>query len=384
MVNKKSEMENNIFKGTINLPRLLIKTIILLILIVVISTLINIDSISKISFYNLIFNGRVRLPFGENSAQSYNLTLNNLDAMFASHIVSGQEKTDEEFRIIVIGDSSTWGILLRPNETLSALIETGLPKCNGKKVSTFNLGYPTLSLTKDLMIMEYAMRYNPDLIIWPLTLESFPNDKQIANPLVENNIERIRLINQEFGLASNMTDTIDENKLFIDRSLIGRRKEFADLIRLQFFGFLWSATGIDQSYPIDFPKAKNDLENTIEYHGMLPADDLVESLAFSVLDSMVYFAGDIPIIFINEPIMISNGSNSDVRYNFYYPIWAYDTYRRYLGENMKERGWKYLDVWNLIPNKEFTNSAIHLSPEGERMYSREMINYLNETICNEN
>ena len=377
-------MENNIFKGTINLPRLLIKTIILLILIVVISTLINIDSISKISFYNLIFNGRVRLPFGENSAQSYNLTLNNLDAMFASHIVSGQEKTDEEFRIIVIGDSSTWGILLRPNETLSALIETGLPKCNGKKVSTFNLGYPTLSLTKDLMIMEYAMRYNPDLIIWPLTLESFPNDKQIANPLVENNIERIRLINQEFGLASNMTDTIDENKLFIDRSLIGRRKEFADLIRLQFFGFLWSATGIDQSYPIDFPKAKNDLENTLDFHGMLPTDDLVENLALTVLDSMVYIAGDIPIIFINEPIMISNGSNSDVRYNFYYPIWAYDTYRRYLGENMKERGWKYLDVWNLIPNKEFTNSAIHLSPEGERMYSREMINYLNETICNEN
>ena len=319
MKNIKFEMEDNEINETISLPRLLIKTIMLVITIVALSSFINFESLGNFSLYNLIFDGRVRLPFGENSAQSYNLTLNNLDAMFSSHIVSEQMAKDDEYRIFVIGDSSTWGILLEPNETLSSLIEAGLPQCKGLEVSVYNLGYPTLSLTKDVMIMEYAMRFDPDLIIWPLTLESFPRDKQISNPLVEHNIERIRLINNKFNLVSEITDTNDEVTI-IDRSVIGKRKDIADLIRLQFFGFMWAATGIDQSYPKDFPKTKNDLENALDFHGLLPANDLVENLAFNVLDVMDNIAGDIPIIFINEPIMISNGTNSDVRYNFYYPI----------------------------------------------------------------
>jgi len=209
MKNIKFEMEDNEINETISLPRLLIKTIMLVITIVALSSFINFESLGNFSLYNLIFDGRVRLPFGENSAQSYNLTLNNLDAMFSSHIVSEQMAKDDEYRIFVIGDSSTWGILLEPNETLSSLIEAGLPQCKGLEVSVYNLGYPTLSLTKDVMIMEYAMRFDPDLIIWPLTLESFPRDKQISNPLVEHNIERIRLINNRFNLKGKILSKME-------------------------------------------------------------------------------------------------------------------------------------------------------------------------------
>ncbi|MCX6036693.1 MAG: hypothetical protein NTW99_02145 [Chloroflexi bacterium] len=42
-------------------------------------------SLGKLSFYNHLFAGRQRFPFGEDSSQSYNLSLFNLDAMFASH-----------------------------------------------------------------------------------------------------------------------------------------------------------------------------------------------------------------------------------------------------------------------------------------------------------
>jgi hypothetical protein len=31
------------------------------------------------------------------------------------------------------------------------------------------------------------MRYQPDLIVWPITLESFPYDKQLFPPLLLNN-----------------------------------------------------------------------------------------------------------------------------------------------------------------------------------------------------
>ena len=48
--------------------------------------------IGRLSAYNVIFPGRERLPFGENSAKAYNLSLFDLDAMFASHEISGDEK----------------------------------------------------------------------------------------------------------------------------------------------------------------------------------------------------------------------------------------------------------------------------------------------------
>ncbi len=87
------------------------------------------------------------------------------------HIIAAGPKPADEYRVLVIGDSSTWGILLRPEQTLAGQLEkAGLTLC-GKTVRVYNLGYPTISLTKDLMVLDYAMRYQPDLIIWPMTLQ---------------------------------------------------------------------------------------------------------------------------------------------------------------------------------------------------------------------
>ena len=36
---------------------------------------------------------------------------------------------------------------------------------------------------------------------------------------------------------------------FWDRTLIGARRPLADLLRLQLYGVLWAATGIDQDIP---------------------------------------------------------------------------------------------------------------------------------------
>jgi hypothetical protein len=66
-------------------------------------------------------------------------------------------------------------------------------------------------------------------------------------------------------------------------------------------------------------------------------------------------------------MMISSGKNSDLRYNFFYPRWAYDQWRQMMTKNAVEQGWKYLDLWNIVPAGEFTNSAIHLTPSGEAL-----------------
>ena len=141
------------------LRNVLVKGLILFLILDLAYIAVNPAWLGRVSLYNHLFPGRERFPFGEDSAQSYNLSLFDLDAMFAAHIISDGPKPPDEYRVIVIGDSSSWGTLLRPQETLAGKLNAaGLDLCD-KKVQVYNLGYPTISLTKDLMVLDQTARY---------------------------------------------------------------------------------------------------------------------------------------------------------------------------------------------------------------------------------
>jgi hypothetical protein len=231
----------------------------------------------------------------------------------------------------------------------------------------YNLGYPTISLTKDLMVLDYAMRYQPDLIVWPMTLEAFPFDSQLTSPIVANNAAQVDALIVRYQLPFDPDDPALVRPTFWNQTLIGQRRSLADLFRLQMYGVLWSATRIDQSYPVDYVHAQTDLVSDVAYHGMQPPALDESKLAFSVLEAGLRAAGKTPVLLINEPILISAGKNSALRYNFYYPRWAYDQWRQMLNKKAANQGWDYLDLWNLVPADQFTNSAIHLTPVGEAL-----------------
>jgi hypothetical protein len=321
------------------------------------------------------------LPFGENPSEAYNFSLDNLDAMFASHVISGDEKMKGEYRVIVIGDSSTWGILLKPEETLTGLVNADLLDCDGRLINVYNLGYPTLSLTKDIMILEKAMQFKPDLIIWLVTLEAFPLDKQLTSPIVANNLTYIRQISKKYDLQLGLTEPVEMPLTIYDKSIVAQRRALADLIRLQLYGGMWSATSIDQIYPAEYERAQVDLKKDTAFHGWAPPEMNEEELAFEILDAGEKIAGDVPIILINEPILISNGENSDIRYNFYYPRWAYDQYRKLLADYSIDHSWKFQDFWDIVPMDEFTNSAIHLTPAGENILAGHLVQEIRTEIC---
>ncbi|MGZ9222360.1 MAG: hypothetical protein ACXW4Q_09645 [Anaerolineales bacterium] len=329
----------------------------------------------KLSLYNSIFPGRERFPFGE-TRQAYNLSLFDLDAMFASHVLAGTEKTPDEYRVLLIGDSSVWGTLLAPEQTLAGQLNAGPITACGKDVHAYNLGYPTISLMKDLMILDQAKQYHPDMVIWLTTLEAFPKDKQFDSPIVANNHERIRQLITNYQLLTNPNDPAWVSASKWDQTFVSRRRALADVLRLQIYGALWASTGIDQFYPEAYERAQIDLEPDDEFHGLTSLQD---ALAFDVLDAGMS-AASVPTILINEPMLISDGVNSDIRYNFFYPRWAYDEYRQLLTEHAAQRNWHYLDLWDLVPMQKFTNSAIHLTPDGEAMLSGEITNVI-QTLC---
>ncbi len=336
--------------------------------------------LGRVSLYNSIFPGRERLPFGETPETAYNFSLYQLDAMFASHRVAAP-KPANEYRIIVIGDSSIWGTLLHPSDTLAEQINKyELTTPSGHQVRVYNLGYPTLSLMKDLLVLDWAQRYQPDLILWPMSLESFPYDKQLASPILQNNPEVVRSLIQKYHLSFNPNDPAFSQPTFWDKTLIGRRRALADVLRLQLYGVLWAATGIDQDYPATYDLRANDLEADPSFHTLQPPHLQPADLALEVLDAGVQAAGNVPVLLVNEPMFIANGKNSDLRYNFYYPRWAYDDYRILWNAHLTEKGWAHLDLWNLVAPAEFTNSAVHMTPVGEAQMAQAIIPMLKGMI----
>ncbi len=331
--------------------------------------------VGRFSLYNVLYAGRERLPFGENPKQSYNLSLFDLDAMFASHVIAGSPKADNEFRVIIVGDSSVWGILLKPEETLAGQLNAQNLNACGKTVRAYNLGYPTISLTKDVMLLSYGVQFDPDLVIWMTTLEAFPIKKQTSTPLAANNEKKIRELATNYQLRVEADDPNFVKKSFWEKTFVGNRRAWADFFRLQIYGVMWAATGIDQVYPTDYEKAQTDFEADHSYHD-LAAPLREDDLAINALETGFRLAGETPMLLVNEPMLISSGANSDIRYNFFYPRWAYDDYREIMFEVSERNGWTYVDLWDSVPAKEFTNSAIHLTPAGEKMLAENLAPYI--------
>lgn len=353
------------------------KAALLFILFNVIFAALNpMEALGRLSLYNWLLPGRARLPYGEQIEQSYNLSLNNIPAMFASHAVS-QPKAADEFRIIILGDSGTWGWFLQNDETLSAHLNATNLTHHASRITFYNLGYPIMSLTKDLLILDEAMRYQPDLIIWPVTLESFPRDKQLVSPIVQNNRERIRPFITQHTLNLNPNDEQFIEPNWWDRTIIGQRRNLADLLRLQTTGFAWAATSLDQAIPADIPLRKTDLEADTSWQGFTEAAPFTkDDLAFDILTAGMTRAGDVPVLLINEPMFISNGANSDLRYNSFYPIWAYDLYREMLLETAVAHNWHYLDLWDQISPAEFTDTPVHLTAVGTETLAETIANWI--------
>ena len=331
----------------------------------------NGNRINQLSLYNRLLRGRERFPYGENPAQSYNLSLSDLDAMFASHVLAGAPKSSNEFRVIVIGDSSIWGTLLRPEETLPGILNARhLTAPDGRSMEFYNLGYPTMSLVKDLMVLDQAMQYAPDLILWAVTLESFPRENQLISPIVAQNPVRVNALIDRYDLELT---PLEESAGFWQRTIVAQRRPLADWLRLQFYGVMWSATGVDQTYPTDYTPALRDLEPNANYQDWVPPEIPAGGLAMDVLSAGMKIAGEVPILLVNEPILVSDGENSDIRYNYYYPRWVYDQYRQNLEGTCEREGWTCLDLWDAVPQEFFTNSAIHRNPEGELRFATSLI-----------
>lgn len=317
-------------------------------------------ALGSLSVYGWLVPYRERLPYGETPAAN-NLSTNSLETMIATHAIRAPKPSDE-FRVVVIGDSATWGILLTPEETLTSQLNArALVAADGRRMRFYNLAHPIMSLTKDLLLLEAARAYEPDGVIWLHTLESFSRPEQLRPPLLQANADRVRALATRFGLALDV-DSLPVPDWF-ERTFVGQRRLVADWWRLQWFGLAWATTGIDQIYP-EYTPRRSDFEADVSWKAFTAPDDLTPALAFDVIAAAHVMLGDVPLLLVNQPIFISSGQNSEIRYNTWYPRWAFDQFRMTYADQAAANGWRMIDLWDVVSPERFTDSPVHLDALG--------------------
>ena len=373
----------------VSAPRVLLKAILLFIIFNLVFAWLN-PPVGKITAYNWLWPGRVRFPYAESPdyyQASYNApVIEDFDAMFGAHVISKGPKPTDEFRVLLLGDSATWGGHDAPEDMLAAQFNRlNLASCDGRKIKAYDLGYPWPSLLRDVIILDRAMEYQPDMVIWLVTLHSFEKKAADRDFLVPH-AERMALVVAEHGLKLPKAYTNQRGQTFWDKTIIGQRERLKNLLLVQAYGPMWAATGIDNSnglskeHPV-FPQDVTGDESYFDYRSPADAPALVNSLMFDAVRVGHEIAGDVPLVIVNEPIFIVSGKNSDLRYNDLYPRWAYDAYRQSLAFWMDLQGYAFYDYWNILPASEFSNNMFHRDPRGEEKFANILKPILQEFSC---
>lgn len=343
----------------------LLKAFLLFVALNLIYAVVNpLTYLSRLSLYNVVFPGRARFPYADDSSASFNVTLGRLEGLFASHLVNAAEKSEDEYRVFLLGDSSVWGWLLDYDETLSACINAQNHFTrDGRRIVAYNLGYPALSATKDVLILEYALEYSPDAFVWLITLQTLFDNEQLRHPILQENRDIALQFVSDYDLSLEPAVLAPEDD-FWARTIVGQRRDLADLFRHQVYGIMWALSHVDHA-PTSFletpmfnlPRSEGILNRGDIEIGTLP-DDVV---SWDVLSAGVSIASavQVPVLIVNEPIFISDGLNSDLRYNAYYPRWAYDQYHQELINLAQEENWHLADFWSAVPPEDFTDTPFH-------------------------
>ena len=332
--------------------------------------------LDHLSVYNVLVPGRTRLPFADFPTESYNISLGRIDEMLATHVIA-KPKGEDEYRVVMLGDSSVWGYLLQSDQAQAACLNNmaiSLP--SGRKVKFYNLGYPILSVTKDMLILRHALAYQPDLIVWSTTLASLYPSDQLDFPIIKLQGSELTALTAQYHFRFYQPLPLPR---WFDGTFFGQRTMIANWLREQLYGLSWAATGID-----------HQIDRFVQPHptDLVPNDDIVtvgmmhlatqyqispEDLSFDVMGAGIEMAKannpSVPVLLINEPIY---HAGSDLRWDFYYPRWAYDTYRQAFQTIANRNGWQYVDLWDAVPNDQFSDTDLHLTAPASCTFAQKL------------
>jgi lysophospholipase L1-like esterase len=119
-------------------------------------------------------------------------------------------KASDTYRIITMGESSTFGFHVADKKTWPFLMEKKYEKTiiKGKKVEVINLGLPWYNSTDNLNLLKFCLKLRPDLVIY----------YGGANDIVDIGIPKLRRLEQRSYLRAILD--LEKYSLFLYKSRI--------------------------------------------------------------------------------------------------------------------------------------------------------------------
>jgi hypothetical protein len=325
-----------------------------------------IRSLTTVNTWGLTGEGRARLVY-PSDFQNGQLPL---ESLLAAHQLAYTEKTDGEYRVLLLGESGVAGWGVRDEDTLAAQLTALGIQVEGKKLAAYNLAYPQPSVARDLLILDAAMAYQPDLVIWFLTPSSLDNAPDIVGSnRVFFDLNRVRfeaLIDRYEPLlgewyAGHGPQLLTPEPAWQEYVAIRDQELLPIWINTLFYPFIDPDLAVSDRR-IGSESIPEEARYTDDHPGFETMPN--ETWQFLRAGCQHTLEGGAQMLVVNEPMVIGSGPNSDVNYNMQYEQALYDRYHDVLGEFVAEYGIRYADLWEVIPAERFTDTPLHTDAEG--------------------
>ena len=188
--------------------RVLAKALVLLLILNFACLATNFNPIAallRINTWSLVGHGRARLAY-PSDFQNGQLPI---ESLVGAHNLAYTPKAADEYRVVVLGESGIAGWGLHDEETFTAQLTARNVKINGKRVVAYNLAYPSPSTPRDVLIMDAALHYQPDLVLWfltPAALDDAPSAIGTNSALFDLNRDRLKTLTAEWSALRSRSD----------------------------------------------------------------------------------------------------------------------------------------------------------------------------------
>jgi len=345
------------------LLRVVAKAVVLLLIVNVVCLATNVNPVRAVTLFNtwwLVGHGRARLAY-PSDFQNGQLPV---ESLLAAHAIAYTPKAADEFRVIVLGESGIAGWGLADQDTFAGQLTARGVQLNGKRVVAYNLAYPSPSAVRDVLILDAALRYQPDLVIWFTTaaaLDDSPEAVGVNGVFFDLNRQRLTRIAQARGLQSWLEPRLSPEPQWRNWLAIRDQDTLPVWINALLYPFVAPDLGLTTrriaSEPIP-AKAKY-------YTGKPGFESLPnQTWQFLIVGRDLAAQAGARLLLVNEPMLIGTGKNSDVNYNLEYERVFYDAYRDKLAAFAATNQLWYADRWDVIPAAHFTDTPFHADAGG--------------------
>ena len=315
-------------------------------------------------------------------------SLFDLDILLGQHELCWRSaRRPDERRILLLGNSAVFGAPLPADQTFWALSNREL-EAAGTGAHIYNLGFASTYQLKEALIVHQALRYEPHLIVYGVTLADFGHVAPMPWPpalwsFFAYNTEVVAALASSG--APGLEEPLATYRAFHPRgrrawALFEKLRQAGAYLRL---AARQNAHGLVRAWSVGGEPRASDAEPLLRRGGYRCSETLElferdfhawqEWNILAYLERVQQQTGT-EVLVVNWPVA---HAPIGACYNRRYPSEAQEEYDRWLRSQAESRGLSYLDLHDLVPAEEFPDT-LHPSPDGHARIASALVRALRE------